>query len=89
MKRWFALQTEDEMRFFDNQSKEHCHEGANLDLLCRSTRSCLQETLHDKCVIAVEKNQVCTWNTNEKPIETGNQKLVQQGEKNGALKMEA
>ena len=45
MKRWFALQTEDEMRFF--------HEGANLDQSCRSARSCFQETLHDECVIAV------------------------------------
>ena len=26
MRWWFALQTEDEMRFFDDQSKEHHHE---------------------------------------------------------------
>ena len=55
MKRWFALQTEDEMRFRDDQSKEHHHEGANLDLSCRSGKSCFQETLHDEWVIAVRE----------------------------------
>ena len=29
-------------RFFDDQSKEHHHEGANLDQSCRSARSCFQ-----------------------------------------------
>ena len=37
MRRWFALQTEGEVRFFDVQSKEHHHDGANLDKSCRSS----------------------------------------------------
>ena len=55
VRRWFALQTEDERRFFDDQSKEHHSEGANLDQLCRSARSCFQEMLHDECVIAIRE----------------------------------
>ena len=42
-------------RFFDDQSKEHHHEGANLDQSCRSARSCCQETLQDECVIAIRE----------------------------------
>ena len=41
--------------FFDDQSKEHHHEGANLDQSCRSARSCFQETLHDECVIVIRE----------------------------------
>jgi len=52
----------------DDQSKEHHHEGANLDQSCRSARSCFSiciQTLY-RCTMSVslqfERNPVCTLN---------------------------
>ena len=42
-------------RFFDDQRREHHHEGANLGQSCHSARSCFQKTLHDECMIAIRE----------------------------------